>query len=296
MPKKAIWNNSYYQNIFLLVLVILTTGCYLLCDNVKENITMEQPVKKKKVKKVKKETEETDETDENKKEKFLDWSMYNPPIVNGYTPQWWNKVRLGAESHDLYQKANPFDVRVQQDGYPPSGPNPDAMYNPLGYPNRSHAFYNQGVYPNMALPPQVIGCGGRRGPCLGGTQETISVISSPIEISERNIAPVNIISRALDPNAVGVTQQVGVLYKIFGTLNEIFPLYGVRRYRNSDTWDYFTKVGKEGNFVTLKVLTKRVNNNELQTNDIVILDGNTSRFTVTMYDNNFPSYVPYFKG
>jgi hypothetical protein len=287
MPKEAIWNNSYYQNIFLLVLVVLTSSCYLLCDNVKENITMEHLIKKNKVKKETKETEEVGKTEEveeteeieenkNKKEKFLDWSMYNPPIVNGYTPQWWNRSR------------------VQQDEYPQSGSNPDTMYNPLGYPNRSHGFYNQGVYPNMALPPQVIGCGGRRGPCLGGTQETIPVINPPIEISERNIAPVNIISRALDHNAVGITQQVGVLYKIFGTLNEIFPLYGVRKYRNNDTWDYFTKVGKEGNFVTLKVLTKRVNNNELQTNDVVVLNGNTSRFTVTMYDQ-FPEYAPNFR-
>ena len=283
MPKQAIWNNSYYQNIFLLVLVVLTSSCYLLCDNVKENITMEQHVKKKdknvKDKNVKDKNfnnENVNNENVNNKEKFIDWSIYNSPIFNGYTPHLLNRSR------------------VQQYGYPQSGFRPDSMYNPLGYPNRSQDFYNQDFYPNMELPAQVIGCGGRRGPCLGGTQETIPVINSPIEISERNIAPVNIISRPLNPDSVGVTQQVGVLYKIFGTLNEIFPLYGIRRYRNSDTWDYFTKVGKEGNFVILKVLTKRVNNNELQTNDVVILDGNSSKFRCTMYDN-FPEYIPNFR-
>jgi hypothetical protein len=176
--------------------------------------------------------------------------------------------------------------------------NPNSMYNPLQQSynnNRKQAFYNQGWYPNMSLPSQVIGCGGRNGPCLGGTQETIQVVNTPIEISERNIAPVNIIANANDPSAVGIPFQVGVLYKVFGSLNEIFPLYGIRRYRNSDTWDYTTKVGKQGNFVYLKVLTKRVNNNELQTNDMVIVDGNSGKFRVSMYDNSFPEYNPYYK-
>ena len=53
MPKQAIWNNSYYQNIFLLVLVVLTSSCYILCNNVNENITMEQHEKKKKIKMLK---------------------------------------------------------------------------------------------------------------------------------------------------------------------------------------------------------------------------------------------------
>ena len=179
-------------------------------------------------------------------------------------------------------------------GNPQVRVNPDSMYNPQGYSNRSQAFYEQGWYPNMAMPPQVIGCGGRRMPCLGGTQETIPVINSPIEISERNIAPVNILSRSVDPDAVGVLRQVGVLYKLFGSLNEIFPLYGVKRYRNSDTWDYSTKIGKVGNFVHVKVLTKRVNNNELQTNDIVMIDANSAKFRVTVYEH-IPEYVPYIR-
>ena len=201
-----------------------------------------------------------------KKEDFLDWSMYNYPIVNGYVPDWW-------------------DSEVT-----------NIAYNPLQYNNRSQPFYNQGFYPNMALNPQVIGCGGRRMPCLGGTQEVVPTIPPPVEVSEANIAPVNVVNSTMytdDP--IGVMQQVGVLYKIFGNLNEIYPLYGVKRYRNSDTWDYSTKVGREGNFVHVKVLTRRVNNNELQTNDEVRIEGNSAKFRVTMYDKDFPRYTPYLR-
>ena len=143
---------------------------------------------------------------------------------------------------------------------------------PYRYSNRYLDRYSDRV-------PQIIGCGARNIPCGNFTH----VINNPIEISERNIAPMNV----LDPYAAGVPFQVGVLYKINGSLNDIIPLYGVRRFRNSDSWDYTTKVGKQGNFVYLKVVTKRVNNNELQTNDTVIIDGNSGKFRVSMYETSF---------
>ena len=37
------------------------------------------------------------------------------------------------------------------------------------------------------------------------------------------------------------------------------------------------------------------NNNELQTNDEVVLEGDTTIYRVVIYDNNFSRYVPYFK-
>lgn len=231
-------------------------------------------------------TEISEKIEEGKKEDFLDWSMYNPPIVNGYNPKPWE---LHSHNHPMSELMEGYSPQY------PLKPNINALYNPLGYGNRTKAFYNQGWYPNMNMPPQVIGCGGRKQPCLGGTEEVIPTVFPPVEISERNIAPVNIIARSSNYEDVGVIKQVGVLYKIFGSLNEIFPLYGVRRYRNSDTWDYSTKVGREGNFVHLKVLTKRLNNNELQTNDVVKIDGNSAKFRVTMYDKDFPQYTPYFK-
>lgn len=231
-------------------------------------------------------------------ENFLDWSMYNPPIVNGYTPNWWKKPEIlnSPRSYNHLMSNHPMsEIMEKYSPQYPLEPNINTVYNPLGYYNRNKAFYDQGWYPNMNMPPQVIGCGGRKKPCLGGTEEIIPTVFPPVEISERNIAPVNIIARSPNYEDVGVLKQVGVLYKIFGSLNEIFPLYGVRRYKNSDTWDYSTKVGKEGNFVHLKVLTKRLNNNELQTNDVVKIDGNSAKFRVTIYDKDFPQYVPYFK-
>jgi len=277
MVKKS----NYYQlyiNVFLFLLIILTiSSCFYnennkLTKKVETNRTLEKNKKDFDDKKVL--LSKNPNKEKINKEKFLDWSMYNPPIDNGYTPEWWNNRFIGKRSNI----------------------NIDSIYNPFGYSNRNQSFYEQGWYPNMRLPPQVIGCGGRNIPCLGGTQETIPVINSPVEISERNIAPINILSHSVDPDPVGVLRQVGVLYKIFGSLNEIYPLYGVKRYRNSDTWDYSTKIGKEGNFVHIKVLTKRVNNNELQTNDEVRIDGNSARFRVTMYDKDFPQYVPYIRG
>ena len=282
MVKKS----NYYQlyiNVFLFLLIILTiSSCFYnennkLTKKVETNGTLEKNKKDSDDKKVllsKNPNKEKINKEKINKEKFLDWSMYNPPIDNGYTPEWWKNRFIGKRSNI----------------------NINSIYNPFGYSNRNQSFYEQGWYPNMTLPPQVIGCGGRNIPCLGGTQETIPVINSPVEISERNIAPINILSHSVDPDPVGVLRQVGVLYKIFGSLNEIYPLYGVKRYRNSDTWDYSTKIGKEGNFVHIKVLTKRVNNNELQTNDEVRIDGNSARFRVTVYDKDFPQYVPYIRG
>ena len=281
---------KYIENqtirIFFILLIISTTICFLGCCNVRENITNHEDTKsdkphentisdKKDKDKDKDKKHDKNTILEKEKESFLDWSMYNTPVVNGYTPEW--------ATQGMYPNLNQ-NLHSNQE-----------LYNPLGYSNRKQAFYNQGSYPNMSLPPQVIGCGGRNGPCLGGTQETVQVVHTPIEISERNIAPVNIMATPNDPSIVGVPFQVGVLYKVYGTLNEIFPLYGIRRYRNSDTWDYTTKVGKEGNFVYLKVLTKRVNNNELQTNDIVRLEGNSGKFRVTMYDSSYPAYNPYYR-
>lgn len=267
MPKTK-WDINTYLHIILIILIV-SFGGGLFC---KEYLINNTPEKKNDTDNNQREhvLDKRNNKDSKKqnKEKFLDWSMYNQPIVNGYTPNWMTRINQKFQ-HPVF-------------------------YNPLHHNTRYSSFYGQGWYPNMNLPSQVIGCGGRRLPCLGGTQETVPIINPPIEISERNIAPVNIIARSnIDPDQIGVFRQVGVLYKIFGSLNEVYPLYGVKRYRNSDTWDYSTKIGKEGNFVHVKVLTKRVNNNELQTNDEVMIEGHSSKFRVTMYDNNFPQYVPY---
>ena len=49
--------------------------------------------------------------------------------------------------------------------------------------------------PNLALPPQVVGCGGRNTPCLGGSQVPIVNPMIPLNINNNNIAPINIRTR-----------------------------------------------------------------------------------------------------
>lgn len=260
MPKKQTYQT--FINVLLMSIIVITLFSLYKCQiDSKENNKIENKNK--------------ENIQENKEgsETFLDASMYNPPIVNGEYPRWFKNIQqlqLHMPSH------------TSRNMYP-------------SHNTRSQDFYNQGVYPNMSIPPQVIGCSGRRMPCYGGTQETIPVIPPPIEISERNIAPVNIFTRPLHPTDAGVIHQVGVLYKIFGNENEIYPLYGVRRYRNSDSWDYSTKIGREGNFVYVRVRTKHRNNNELQTNDEVTIDGHNHKYRVTIYDNDFPEYVPHIR-
>lgn len=236
------------------------------------------------------------------KEGFQDWTMFNAPVINGYRPSWFS-----GPAPPSYLSTNapyfPSGSSPMENGpYPPHIPNGynyafsniayqnamDRMYNPLRYPYRSQAFYEQGWYPNMILPPQVIGGGYRRQGLLGGTQGGIPVVPPPIEISERNIAPVNITTRG----PLGIPQQVGVLYKIFGSLNDALPLFGRRRYPNGNTWDYYTLIGPTGGKVKARVLTKRTNDNELGTNDHVRVEGSKAEYRVTVYESDFPQYVP----
>jgi len=184
--------------------------------------------------------------------------------------------------------------------------NKEKFINPIvnGFHRRCNCFrclslnpfhHSQRRFSNMNIPSSVIGCGRRRMPCLGGSQEVIPVAYPRLDISSENIAPINILSRPYDNNVVGALQQVGVLFKVSGESNDVSPLYGVKRYRNSDTWDYFTRIGNQGNRVQMRVITTSRNNNELQTNDEVVLEGDTTIYRVVIYDNNFSRYVPYFK-
>jgi hypothetical protein len=216
----------------------------------------------------------------------------------------------------------------------------DRIYNPLRYPYKSVPYYRYeatylksqapqytpspnaffapgGAYPDLNLPAPVVGCGSRREPCYGGTQEVIPNLMPPVDISENNIAPTTItrsygddgrsvallnsiseitgspVTTAVNISTrgpLGQPQQVGVLYKIFGDENEIHPLFGRRRYPNSDKWDYYTMMGKYG--VKVPVKTHR-RNEELGNNDEVQVQGLPGRYRVTLYESDFPQYIPY---
>ena len=162
------------------------------------------------------------------------------------------------------------------------------MYNPLRFPYKSYRYYNQNWRPNLALPPQVIGCGGRNGPCLGGSQVPIANPMIPLDITNNNIAPINIRTRG----PLGVPQQVGVLYRLYSHNNEVLPLFGRKRYPGSyHNWQYYTVVGRHN--VKLRVVGKR-RGEQLGTNDVVFIKGyNKSPYRVTIYETDFPQYIPY---
>lgn len=151
------------------------------------------------------------------------------------------------------------------------------------YPSRYGDPYR---YPNVILPASVMGCGGRRGACMGGSQIPIPNTLPPVNISERNIAPVNLTVRGFDEGI----QQVGTIQKVFGGENWIYPLFGRRKYRNDNKWEYFVKFGQYG--VILPVLPLR-NYEELNTNDEVYIQGQKGKYRVTMYDEDIPQYLPF---
>jgi hypothetical protein len=162
----------------------------------------------------------------------------------------------------------------------------DRIYNPLRYPYKSDYFYDQSWYPNLNLPFQVIGCGGRNTPCLGGTQVPIYNPPTPINVSNNNIAPVYISTRG----PLGEPQQVGILYKINGDDNDVLPLFGRRKYPNDSIYDYYTIMGNFG--VKVPIITKN-KKDELGTNDIVFIKGRRDPYTVTIYKSDSPEYIPY---
>jgi len=164
----------------------------------------------------------------------------------------------------------------------------DRVFNPLRYPYKSDNYYDQNWRPNLALPPQVIGCGGRTMPCLGGSQVPIANPMIPLDYSNTNIAPINIRTRG----PLGQPQRVGSLYRLYSHNNEVLPLYRRKKYPNGDrNWDYYTVVGNHD--VKLPILSKR-RGYELGTNDVVFVRGyNRSPYRVTMYESDFPQYIPY---
>lgn len=180
---------------------------------------------------------------------------------------------------------NPYNPNINMD--PKTINSLDRVYNPLRYPYKSDYFYDQKWYPNLELPFQVIGCGSRNKPCLGGTQVPIYNPPTPIDISDNNIAPVYISTRG----PLGQPQQVGIIYKVYGDDNDVYPLFGRKKYPNDNKYEYYTMMGNYG--VKVPIVTKN-KNDELGTNDIVFVQGKKDPYTVTIYKSDYPSYIPYF--
>lgn len=152
----------------------------------------------------------------------------------------------------------------------------------LRSPPSNNPWHNPPFYPNLRLPSNVIGGGGRRGALMGGSQINIPNVLPPVDISERNIAPdfihdrrVNIATRY--PLNTPST-QIGVMYKIMGDHNDVHPLYGRRTDRNR--WEYHTVI----NGSRVPVNSDRYHNDEVSTNDTVKMNGH--EFRVTKYESD----------
>jgi hypothetical protein len=249
MPKTLCINKNYFiLGIFILVFIL-----YIIFTTYLQKKCIECSLEKENIEKKENEKENEKENYENNKEVIVQTINY-PNAVIQRDPKTLNSL--------------------------------DRIYNPLRYPYKSDYFYDQNWYPNLNLPFQVIGCGSRTQPCLGGTQVPIYNPPVPIEVSENNIAPVYISTRG----PLGQPQQVGVLYKINGNDNDILPLYGRKKYPNDSKYDYYTQMGKFG--VKLPVITKN-RNDELGSNDVVFIKGIGSPYRVTIYESDFPQYIPY---
>jgi hypothetical protein len=197
------------------------------------------------------------------------------------------------EKKESFQNIQPVPVipYLQRDPYQLNAL--DRVYNPLRYPYKSEWTYERDWYPDQQYSPQVVGCGGRNQPCAGGSQTIIPNYMVPVEMSERNIAPVTMMPiRISTRGPLGEPQQVGVIMKIFGDENTVYPLFGRKKYPRQDLWEYYTTIGPFG--AKVPILRQRQGfQTELQTNDVVMIHGQHDKYRVTIYETDFPQYIPY---
>ena len=153
------------------------------------------------------------------------------------------------------------------------------------YPFGGSSEYSVGKYPNVTLPGDVVGCGSRREPSYGGSQEIVGNILPPLNISNKNISPRNGHIGPYPPY-----QQVGYLYKIMAPYeqNNYQPLYLKRIKPNTQypIYKYFT-IDTDGQRQNVIIPSPY---RELGTNDQVKLEGHPYFYRVTINHSNFPSY------
>lgn len=153
------------------------------------------------------------------------------------------------------------------------------------YPFGGSSEYSVGAFPNVVLPGSVVGCGSRREPCYGGSQEVVGNILPPLEISNENISPRNGHIGPYPPY-----QQVGYLYKIMAAYeqNAYQPLYLKRIKPNTQypKYEYMT-IDKDGQRQNVIIPSPY---RELGTNDQVKIEGHPYFYRVTINESNFPSY------
>ena len=209
--------NFYITTISIIIIILLVSYLFY-----KQNAENDKEIINIKIKNLETTIKNVEETTNN-----------SPNIYNNIEP-----MMMSQQQQPPLQ--NPYNPNINMD--PKTINSLDRVYNPLRYPYKSDYFYDQKWYPNLELPFQVIGCGGRNKPCLGGTQVPIYNPPTPIDISDNNIAPVYISTRG----PLGQPQQVGIIYKAYGDDNDVYPLFGRKKYPNDNKYEYYTMIGNYG--------------------------------------------------
>jgi hypothetical protein len=150
------------------------------------------------------------------------------------------------------------------------------------YPYGGVSDYEVSRFPNVVLSGNVVGCGSRREPCYGGSQQVIGNILPPLDVSNENIAPRN---GFIGPNPP--FEEVGYLYKIFGQYeqNTYLPLYmkRIKETTRYPKYEYFTKIDGKNRKVIIPSEYR-----QLGTNDQVKIAGTKYYWRVTINESNFP--------
>jgi hypothetical protein len=184
------------------------------------------------------------------------------------------------------EKFEGSSVQSVPDSYPQlkTADNVKELYNFQNiYPKKGEFDYEVGRFPNVVLPGDVVGCGGRREPCYGGSQQVVLNVMPPLDISDRNISPKN---GKIGPKKD--VEEVGYLYKIMAAYedNSYKPIYLIRPKGKYPKYEYFI-VNKFNE--KQKVITPNIHR-ELGTNDQVKIEGESYFYRVTINATNFPSY------
>lgn len=162
----------------------------------------------------------------------------------------------------------------------------EQVFNPLRYPSQSPPYYNSTWFPSFNLPANIVECASRREPCYGGSQIVIPNKYPTRIITNNNISPINIRTRGPE----GEPQQVGTLYNLNSREQDVYPLFGRKRFPNDDKWEYYTIIGNYGVKIPVKPLR---NYQEIGTNDILQLVNYPGNFQATIYKREDLQYIPY---
>ena len=238
----------------------------------------------------------------NLKEKYDGWTNFDDPLTQSYettledtgvqppigTHQNSGRYLSSASSKNINEGFTSIsNTGLSQEVIPqPKLPRDmNDVDSPAKWSMPSRLFPYQGWYPNINLPAHVIGCGGRNIPCMGGRQIAIQNQPWVKDVSENNIAPVNIATI----NDWKKWRYVGKLYKIWGDYNYTYPLYARKLKSNpfDDHWEYATEILNKRRGVHPKRKT-----GFLGDNDIVYVDDGVTPWRVTMFENKFPVSIP----